>query len=382
MAGMQTKDPLGVSHIHWQDVYTFDMPKGNSSLLDNTIPMIPADRQKVIEALEKIEKTENGQLLFQSLLAKQHNLDYAEGQYLNQKISLVYDMDSNGVGANIENNGVKAIKINREGIDKLAIITPSGHYDKQGLDEVLFHESVHASDQSAYAYGKTVKEWAEAKSITGIQLRSQLSEFKLSTPDETFRASLPKNIVDAVIAIDNSEHDSKRSQAEKDALYAEKLPILLQNKEISHLFHLTQQMVQGRFNAEDLAVDRANAYRAEITGGNGEARGAYGQGIVTEKVEFLPVGRVENLTLNPQEKVLNTEIQKEWTQEHGPPVISSKSELLNFNPVPIPVHMQKLLLDIPLSPLLKNTMQDIPHPVSLAPSQVVNTHTQNNTRTL
>ncbi len=389
MAVTQTKDPLGISRICWQDVIDFDaVPLREPDMASKVRAHPSADREKVITALQNIENTENGQLLFQGLLREQLNPDLNHGAGLNKKVHMVH-VDAGSVMAQAKDqpSGDRFVLLNLDEIKEVGFITPAGKHVHPLREDFLFHELSHLCDKSGPQLIAAVKKWEEKAKEHEIILSSDKYIFDIDKKGRLFIENLPADQKEALNDLLKAKKDVNVTADQFAELYHQKLPLLVSNPVLKELSDAEQTFQSLRMGRENQAMNRSNAFLAEFIPKIGKepyVRGHYDAVDVSKAFISAPDGFTMNeFPLTPKQREENNQLQQQWREQFGDPVRDPHSTIQQFNPVALPSHMQKLLLDIPLAPsLLQGNIQHISDHISLTPSQVTHAQAQNSTRAL
>jgi Effector protein len=338
--------PQDEIYIPWQQVISlnsssaaptastpFSNPLGDVALLQTAFTS--TDRAAVEKALDSIQKTENGQLLFQALLAKQTNQHYDGGSQLNRPVSIGFGIKSEYLETSKFGSQVT---INFDEIDKLVHITPEGKRIKPTLDDTLFHELTHAADADTPVRRELANKWVNNVAEYGVMMRASTGDFTLTSSlpqNKAFIATLPSEQKEAYQKLIDAADANMGSKA-FNALFEEKLPILLENPILREQYETLKLLNKKKMMAEDLAVDRTNAYIKESRGDKGYTRGSYHQDIYHDAYIGQPAGEVIHGDLTPRQRRQNEAAQQEWVKQYGEHVTSPNSELRDFEGVRIP----------------------------------------------
>jgi hypothetical protein len=349
-----------ITHIRWQEVI-------DTSYDPKSDPTAGKADAKLSEPAQ-IENTENGQQLFRALLAKQTNLEYADGQYEGQKVKLLTNSEDPGAAHLESESGGRFLTIDPEHQRGVVFITPEGERVKPLLADTLFHELSHASDSSLYDSNTMIDARIDIQRNTGIVLSDEKDKFDVDDKGQFFQ-SLNPNQQQILLELKAASQNPNVTDEAFGDQYLKHYGTLLENNTLYQMETLKLAIDKERYKGEDYAVDRSNAFVKELLGDKAYTRGSYFESEYDEKYKALPAGVIlSNLSLKPGEKQLNAVRQQEWEQEHGAPVRSAdiKSQEWKMVPPDFPMELLKeKIQDIPLFNLKHCQMEHVPSHVSL-----------------
>jgi hypothetical protein len=232
---------------------------------------------------------------------------------------------------------------------QIIYITPEGKRVKPILEDALFHELTHAADADNARRMALMEKWEQTRNRFGVGMQPDARSFIADDQmpqTQAFSETLPPSQKEAFKRVMESAYLYEDKPKAFEAVYQQKLPLLLQNPVLRDQYHAAQSEKTWRMEAEDLAVDRTNAFLREFLGKDAYTRGAYQQGRYGKAFIPYPEGKVIQGELTPHERRVNDAAQKDWVREHGEHVTSPDSTLHDFKGVPPPDPKGRVFTDV------------------------------------